>query len=371
MVTSTGGSGIIAGLGAIRQGNTYGSATNLDKMAYVEVGPGDAAAAAKLPGISTYYTSGSQVVYNDEWNAGVWYSIAKANGWLLHDLSGNEIYYGSGGNGRLTNPGLLGFQQEWVKEMTAYLQSTGADGVFIDNFGVWPPVNGSPWNIKEISNQAAYQAAQLSFIKYVGGALKAEGYYVMVNGMAYIPGDNGSDDGTLSKAWIDQIYPYINGYFVEYWQENGSDFRLRGLGVEWYNHWDAWQSVMAYAQSKGLDFHGEVEAGATDLQEDRYVRASFLLEWNGGGGSFMPSPTSASDNWNNVLAINPGLPSAAKTQIATNIWRRDYTNGVVVVNPTASTVTVSLSGGPYYYPDGTSVPSSVTIGPTDALIFRR
>jgi hypothetical protein len=48
----------------------------------------------------------------------------------------------------------------------------------------------------------------------------------------------------------------------------------------------------------------------------------------------------SSDFWNSAMAFNPGQPTGARYQVATGVWRRDFTNGYVIVNPTHAAVTV-------------------------------
>jgi hypothetical protein len=350
------------GLSTLRWGASYPYLTNGSSYSFIGVGQGDAdSCESQNPGRCIVYVSGAQAVYADEWWAGVWYSEAKANGWLLHDRAGQELYYGSGGNGRLTNPGNAAYQQRWLTEVEAFLAAHHLQGVHIDNFGVEPAVNGDPtWNIAEIANQQAFQAAQLAFIKAVGPALIAKGYYVLVNGEAYIPGNSGSDDGTLTLNWQASYAPYVSATEIEYWQQNPSNNSqlYNDCGCAWTGHWSGWQKVAADAQARGIGFVGLAYGSSTDLRTARYIRGSFLLEWNGGrAGSFGWEPTVASDNWNTAVGANIGAPSAGKYQIAANVWRRDYSNGTVVVNPTTAAVTVTVNG------------TSRTIAAADALIL--
>jgi hypothetical protein len=97
-----------------------------------------------------------------------------------------------------------------------------------------------------------------------------------------IPGDNGSDTGDLSKQWIKRYYPYVSATMIEYWQQRSSDHTVVLSGDDtWYHHWDGWESVMAYAQSKGLGFIPVCYVSSTELAQTRFLRGSYLLQWNG------------------------------------------------------------------------------------------
>jgi hypothetical protein len=179
-------------------------------------------------------------------------------------------------------------------------------------------------------------------ISNVGAALKAAGYFVGVNAKAYIPGDSASDDGTLSKQWIDRYAPYVTASMIEYWQQRQDTHTVFLSGDNaWDHHWGGWEAVMAYAQSKGLGFIPACYVSSTELVQTRFLRGSYLLEWNGSArGAILMTGWTSSDFWNSAMAFNPGQPTAAKYQVAPGVWRRDFTGGYVIVNPTGGAVSV-------------------------------
>jgi hypothetical protein len=98
---------------------------------------------------------------------------------------------------------------------------------------------------------------------------------------------------------------------------------------------------MAYAQSKGLGFIPVCYVSSTELAQTRFLRGSYLLQWNGSSrGAIMLTGWTSSDIWNSAMAFNPGQPTGARYQVTTGVWRRDFTSGYVIVNPTRAAVTV-------------------------------
>jgi hypothetical protein len=282
---------------------------------------------------------------------------ARAGGYLLHNASGQEIAYTAGGNGLLTNPGNVSYQNATKTKILNFLAANpGMDGIFFDNFVMdWRGFGVGNYPVYDQNNHllwsspADFQAAQISFIKNVGAALKAAGYMVIVNARGCISGSNGCDDGSLTRQWLAQYYPYVTGLMVEYSLQRADTHTVFLSGDnQWDHHWDGWQSVEADAQSKGVGYYPLSYASSTELAQTRYFRGSFLLEWNGSLGSLLFGCWSnTTDNWNAEMAKDLGQPVGSKYQVATGVWRRDFSNGYVIVNPTASAVVLG----------GVSIPS--------------
>ena len=349
------GSGVIEGIGLLRTGNKYGSGSNYDRYAYVIVGRGDAATAAKLPGKALVYMSGTDVPKG--FDTGVPYNTALANGWLVRDGAGN-LMTGYGGTQYLGDLGSAGYQQAWLANVSSFLQSTGSDGVFIDdvlgNISTWSDCRCFP---PKYPSLAAWQNATVAFMQAVGPALKARGFYVLSSPHTYTPGDGGSDDGSLQAAWWRQIAPTSSGLMNEYWSQNGANSQSRSIGPSWNQQWDNWQKLVSVAQDGGADFFGIAYGSSSQPGPIRYAKGSFLLDWHGRGGAVLFDEVSGLDPWNPYYTADIGDPLGAKTQIASNVWQRQYSAGTVVVNANPTAVTVTVNG------------TSRTIAATDALIL--
>jgi hypothetical protein len=190
----------------------------------------------------------------------------------------------------------------------------------------------------------------------VAAALKARGYAVGYNARPRISGDSRSDTGELAKWWMDQYAPYVTAVMIEYWHQGqgaccGSHAVDLSGNDTWYNQWDGWQSVQTYTQSKGLEFWPGDYIAQSEVSQCRYLRGSYLLEWNG-KGTIMLTSWNGTDFWNTCTAFDPGFPTGAKYQVGSGscangtktcaVWRRDYSKGYVIVNPTQ--VTVNIGG---------------------------
>ncbi len=327
----------------------------------------DAASAAALPGRSLVYMNGTDV--NTQWSAGVPYSQALANGWLLRDASGNLLtstQYGS----YVADVGNSAYQQAWIANTLAFLAAyPGLKGVFIDQVlnDIAPTTGAYP---AEYPTQGAWAAAMASFISAVGPALQAHGYYVLVNAVGYIAGDSDSLDGTADVAWWQQLGPSVSGLMNEYYDQvsDGSN-TLRASGTAyWTQYWDGWQRLISTAQNMGKDFVGVTYGAPGDTQTMTYAKASFLQQWNGGNSTLIFNPTDNSDPWNSAWTTDIGQPAATSQQVGTG-WMRQYTNGIALVNPDPNNPQTFQLPGSYLTPNGTTV-TTVTLQPTTGMILQ-
>ncbi len=366
-----------AGIGALRWGTSYPTGSGYDRYAYVDVGIGDAAKAATQPGISLVYLSGTSV--RDNWggiNSGVPLSEARANGWLLTSSSGSYIMnvaYGA----YIADFGSPAYQQRWIDNVSGFLAQTGADGVHIDDvIADAPALTGGVYPTK-YPTQRIWEDAQVSFVSAVSSALRARGYHVIVNANGRRTNATGyeNDSAQTQKAFFERLAPLVDGVMSEYWVETPTDKvnpTLRASGTQrWDQHWDEWLDLVDAVQSRGTDFftvmYGSSSTSA-GVEAMRYGRASFLLEWDGGGGGLMFRPSESVDPWNLEWTADVGQPVGDKYRVGVG-WRRDFTAGTALVNPSPSSSQTFSLGATYQKADGTSV-SSVTLGPTRALVLR-
>ena len=124
-------SGPIPGIGIHRLGSAYATASGYNRYSYVVVGRGDATKAAALPGTSLVYHSGTAV--SSAFDTGVPYSQAVTNNWLLKTSGGALITARGYPTSYLADVGSTAYRQTWISNVSAYLSSTGADGVYIDD----------------------------------------------------------------------------------------------------------------------------------------------------------------------------------------------------------------------------------------------
>lgn len=354
------------GIAVIRQTpESWRTASGYRSYSNVVVGLALARDAAREPGRSLVYFSGTDV--NTHRSTGIPYAEAQRHGWLLKNSAGNQLVNRRYPSNYIGDVGSPAYQHAWIESVSQTLHKNGDDGVFIDDVLYdLEPLTGT--EAAKYPTRQQWAAAMLSFVKAVGAALRSQGYYVLLNASGYIPGDARSDDGTTTVAWWKELGHYTNGLMNENTDEtsDGTD-RLRTTGTAWYQHWDGWQRLIRTAQSMGDDYFGLMHGPGDDARRMSYGKASFLLDWNGGGGAFLYEPTDSEDPWNGAWTRNIGRPEGSKHRVG-KAWIRRYTGGVALVNPSPSSSQRLDLGGKYLSAAGAPL-KHVSLAPTTGLVL--
>lgn len=381
-----------SGIGLIKWGGgSSGSSENWSQLtqtrrySLISVGPADAGRAARLPGRALLYACGVAIP-NAEWSSlcGVPWSTAVARNWLLRDASGNYAQYPGYDYLYLADIGNPSYQQAWIKDMTAVLHRyRKLRGVWIDNIvgHLIAPSSTYPDN-------ATYRAAMLKFIDAVGPALRKKGWYVAAEALmtdTTTPGWRTSFgdqcDGSQPLWWYRRIARDLDGIASEYWEMswNNGNVRLSGTASCSDQNWDGWERLVPFVQHLHKDFIPLTSgpADASGIAKSAYLKASFLLDYNGGTSAFIYA---AGGNSNYDARVDDamggapwtydlGKPAGAKYRVGSG-WRRNFARGTVVINPDPSASQVFALGATYLGGDGVAV-DSVTLPPGTAQILRR
>jgi hypothetical protein len=362
-------SGPTPSISILRLGNAWSAATGYSRYPTVIVDRANAVAAAALPSTTRVLVYHAGVDININWTTGVSYADALANGWLLKDSSGNLIHNAGYPDNYIGDIGSPSYQQRWATDVASYLTSVGADGVYIDDvLGDPALLTNNIWPAKYPTHQS-WNDAMASFIAYVGPYMKAHGLYIAVNATNFIPGDAGSNDGTNNITWWQRLAPNVNGLISEYWQQNPNNVgqMYSDCKCTWTGWWSNFQKLETTAQTAGDDFFSVIYGAGADTHAIRYEKASFLMDWNGKDGGMIWNPTDTGDPWNADWTTDVGLPTAPRYAVGIG-WRRDFTGGTVVINPSATASQTFALGGSYVQPGGTST-TSVALAPLSAMVL--
>jgi hypothetical protein len=348
-----------AGIGIVRYAGTMCSTYNLSQYAWLDSGSDTTSwtCAARQPGLALGYFNPVQICTVQ--NNGVLYSVADSSheDWFLHTSGGARISVSNGGGTcYLSDPGNSDFQNEFKTQVAARFASiSGADGVFLDNVhNHWNNFNlsGAPskYPTDSTGHSPGWEAAMKSFLTNVSTYLRGRGAYVVGNAGAWCNCGGSQNNGSLDRWWWSYLTDadgksLFSGIFKENWMKPSSSSTVRLVGTDaWYKQWDSYAKEQSYVQSLGADFAGEDSVNTVGslnaVTVARFSRATFLLEYNCGRGAWVWN-SGSSDPWSTINHTAVGCPLGDKFQVATNVWRRNFQNGYVIVNPTGSGVTVN------------------------------
>jgi hypothetical protein len=294
--------------------------------------------------------------------SGVGYCDADQNhpDWFLTDPNGsrlNSYYFPQAWTMDVGNPA---YQSRWVSNVLNDLHGGGWDGVMLDDTNADMSWHLHGRTIAKYSTAAAWRAATRSMLATVGPALRSAGFLAIPN--LYTPW---ASDYDAQATWSDWLQ-FTSGALQEYYSKWGSDSSGLLAGSDWAYR----QKFQSMTEQAGKIFLGLTYAPKADTRSMTWARANFLLfddPADGGALMFEPTDPEAQDPYVSSWTADVGSPVGARFQVG-SAWRRDFTGGAVVVNPTSSTVTVALGGS---YVDATgAVVQSVTLGATTGAILR-
>jgi hypothetical protein len=279
--------------------------------------------------------------------------------WYARDANGNKIM-AKGFNTWLMDPRSAG----WIGEVTALCQYrlsySGYDGCFLDVLGTSglnptsvtslpvDPRTGVEWTKK------AWMDATSNLGASVRSAIAPRP--VMANGLGF--GVPYFDPTAPRERLLDGVSTAMSEVFV----------REPGAAVNFYRNEVTWKKDVdmvadAVARGNRIVVTTKVWTTATAAQIDawhRYAFATFLLGYAPGKAFFTFRSDHELSTPSAYWDTNIGVPSGAYSKVG-NVYRRTFSNGLVLVNPTTSSATVSLSGS--YTTLSGNVVTSVTLPP--------
>lgn len=262
--------------------------------------------------------------------------------WYAHDAQGQRVRSTKWGNFLMDLS-----RSKWASEVAALCQQTladtGYDGCYLDMLGTAPlnpgyttslpidPRTGKVWTDK------AYMTATAKIAETVRSV---SGRYTAGNGLG--PGARYfATDGSSSAPLLDSL----DAGHSEVWLRNATDSADKFKNeVSWKRDVD--MLVDAGAAGETVLAMTKLWSEATSEQVDRWHRyavASFLLGTDGRARfTFTDDRSMASAASSHPYdQVDVGTPEGAFAKVD-GVYRRSFTKGLALVNPTTSTVTVAL-----------------------------
>jgi hypothetical protein len=256
------------------------------------------------------------------------------------------------------NIGNISYQQTWLADASALAKKDGFDGIFMDD------TNTHPGHCEDGAlptySDTAYGNAMLGFLKYEYAGLHS-------NGLLVVPNVSANAWDNSQESIEEAMAPYTNAVF----QEMFMNYNLSSPALFSTNNWLAVMHQMINV-SKVTGYYANTYDSSFNTQTMAYARASFLLGWNGGTSSafqFHINNSNTTDSYNSVWAASVGQPTNSYYELSDGVYRRDFSGGIVLVNPSPSATETLVLGGTYTDTEDNSQLSSVTLKPTSGVIL--
>ena len=288
---------------------------------------------------------------------GVEYAWVQANHpeWFLLDTHGRRINFSDFPHIWMLDWGNPLYQQIWAQNVIREAKANGWDGVELDDVNYSQRTHLGGRTIAKYPTVSEQTESMRQFLAYVGPKLMQNGLIAMPN--IFVDWHDGLK---IWKQWI----TYTSGGYKEYFSKSTNWNTTSGRRTG--SSWDYDMQFLAATQSAGKIYMAKTAAPITDTISMEYARSSFLLGWDGGSSALLFYPNKAIP-WDPHWTTYIGSPSGARFQVGA-AWRRNYTGGTVVVNPSTSSVTVPLEH-PYRTIDGATVTSVTLASATGAVLI--
>jgi len=248
------------------------------------------------------------------------------------------------------------------------------DGFFTDNVSWFPLVNGD-WNLDGVTDsqndpvvQGWYRDGYAHYFSYLRSIWPGS---VQLGNLA----NWGAPNATLGV--YDQMLEggVLEGYLGDSWSFEtwaGFDTLMK-----------AYRTTMDALRAPKLAIFGD-DGAATDYQGMRYGLSAALMDdayyYHSYGGGYQPPPL-----WYDEFNFNLGYPLKAAAGArqsgawSQGVWRRDFDNGIVLVNPKGNGPQTVTLGGTFKKLSGTQDPAvnngasvtTVTLKDRDGIILSR
>jgi Hypothetical glycosyl hydrolase family 15 len=255
------------------------------------------------------------------------------------------------------DPASTAYRTAWADTVIAEVQTYGWDGVFADDTNATlSPYPGRP---TAYPSDAAYGTAVGGFLQYLHGRTLAAGTLLLPNMGGW------HENTTVMDTWIPNIDYALQEMFVSY--PSGGGFTQQWTGTV--------ENQIASAKKMADAGHEWTGICASDSSTvARFAYAVSLLSVKGSAGSglevtsdplYASLPLTIAER---ALAI--GVPAGDDVVAPAGVHVRYFTTGVVVVNNSATSQTVTLTGGPYSGSGLTSV-NNVTLTTQTGVVLAK
>lgn len=294
--------------------------------------------------------------------AGLGYCAVRAQNpdWFLKGPDGKELLYGGYAGHWQMDVGNPEYRKAWVANVVTSAESTGFDGVFLDNALYSCDAYHSGVCPAKYPDNAAFQQAYKGMLADVERGFAAAGLLSVAN----------LTNARLQDGAWEAYGAYVDGAFDEWWLTFSSDRLLEDYPQGWRRQ----VAEIAVNEASGKMAWVQPHFDVGDTRAFRYALASLFLTTNGHAAIAEIAKT---DGYGDPTPWHPeydwylGHPAGAYRAVADRVFRRDFTCGVALVNanPTGTAAVRIDLWRTYTDHDGRRV-DSVSLPGTTGVVLR-
>jgi hypothetical protein len=245
------------------------------------------------------------------------------------------------------------YQTLWYENVIGELEAQEWDGVFLDDVNPTMKYAYDPSEVAKYPNDTAYSAAMESALAYIGPRIQGRGKLAIANCGAWV------EYTTTCDNWLRYLNGALDEMFTKWGRNTGEGYRSEG-------QWNAQLAEVKYAASQNKTFIGFTQGSAGETQAARFGFGTVLLGTDG-SASYSFTPNYTSEAWMPEYEYQLGNPSGQESKEASGVHRRVFEHGLVLVNPTSSSHSVSFGGT--YSGSGLNQATGATMEPHTALVL--
>lgn len=293
----------------------------------------------------------AQYIVNGQWGSD-WGTVNTHEDWFMHNAAGQRLHSSefNWDQNDISNPA---WRQYWLNSVINNMRATGSDGVFADSFeagiGSWWYDQSDVRFAGTNSANPAYWPGGVTWLSQLQNLIDymVAGLHATPEQFLYLP-----NAGSMVTGWANLDYSHIDGGLLENFGQWGGGSWQSGEVSDW---------VLAMNRALPLTGAGKMimmepvvdanPASALGLQERGFYLGTYLLIKGDHTFINMPTPSGYSSTpYYPEYGIDLG---PAVTALATNVsqylwngvYRRDFQNGLVLVNPGSTSITINIGPG--------------------------
>jgi hypothetical protein len=281
-------------------------------------------------------------------------AIAQSPEWVLRDTAGARVAESGYPWLWMADIGNTGYQRQWTANVLRLLDTGPWDGVFLDGVNATAKYDAGARKLVDYPTDAAYEKAMRSMLAYAGPQITGAGKLAIANMGSW------NEFPAVVAEWLPYVSGAMDEQFVK-WSATSSN------AYSGPSSWQAQIEAIEATERMGKQFLAVIQTNPSNAQALRYGWASALMGANGGHTSFFAANAYDGDTWSDEYEVPLGEPLAAAYPIGDGAWERRFEDGLVLVNPSSTSVKVTFGGS--YSGSGLADASGSTLASHTALIL--